>query len=119
MVNCAEHLARYNQDRKLLDIDYRLYTGFSTVHDITSLHPMIDELVKAYGLQRQRVLDEQSTSIIAQYLNEMRSLPNAGIDSIDIISNKFYTLKDTLSHTLKRHEPFPEVSLSKLLHFIH
>jgi len=120
-VNCLEQLTRYNSNRKLLDADFDLLTHFSIAHDVDSLPPsLIDSFNRHYGLQRRAVFNgERFAPILAQHLDEIRALPQASIDSIDIICEKFKELGDVFSQALKRRDPLPDVSLSKLLHFVH
>ncbi len=120
-VSCAERLTQYNRDRKLLDLDLQLYRGFTAAQDITSLHPIIDKLAGHYGLRAGAPIlrDARIAPTLAQYLTEIRSLPDADINSIGAISQQFYKLRELFSKALERNKPFPEVSLSKLLHFVH
>ena len=119
-VNCSERLTLYNDDRKHLNMDFQLYTGFTAVHDVASLYSMIDKLAKDYGLRAGAPIlrDRRFAPILAQHLTEIRALPDADINSIDTISKQFYKLARLFSKVLARDE-FPEVSLSKLLHFVH
>ena len=120
-IDCSKQLAGYNADRNLLNADCDLLAGFSTAHDVDSLPPsLIDSFNRHCGLQRRPVFKgEQFAPILAQHLDEIRDLPEASVDSIDIICNKFEELREVFSQDLKRRDPLPDVSLSKLLHFVH
>jgi hypothetical protein len=119
-IDCSKQLAGYNADRNLLNADCDLLAGFSTAHDVDSLPPLIDSLNTRYGLQRRPVFKgEQFAPILAQHLDEIWALPKASVDSIDIICSKFEELREAFSQALKRRYPLPDVSLSKLLHFVH
>ncbi len=120
-IDCSKQLAGYNAGRNLLNADYDLLAGFSAAHDVDSLLPsLIDSLNTRYGLQRRAVFNgERFAPILAQHLDEIRALPEASIDSIGIICSKFEELREAFSQDLKRSYPLPDVSLSKLLHFVH
>jgi hypothetical protein len=119
--NCSERLRQYNKDQKLLDVDFRLLNGFSKLPNVSPPLPdLIDDLVRSYGIQRRKVFTgEQFSPILVQYLDEIRTLPAASIDSIDTIFKKFEMLRKEFSKALGRTELLPKVSLSKLLHFVH
>jgi hypothetical protein len=122
-VDCSKQLMLYNnaEESKLLDIDLRL-ADFSTTCDIVSLRLMIDTLIKSYGLQRRKVFNgDQFAPILAQHLDEIRSLLPATTSSIKDICDKFEEFRIRFSRDLERDEDhlLPDVSLSKLLHFVH
>jgi hypothetical protein len=118
-VDCSKQLMLYNAGPKLLAIDLRL-ADFSTASDITSLRQMIDTLIKSYGLQRRKVFDgARFAPILVKHLDEIRNLPPARIDSVNDICEEFEKLRRDFSQALKRRDPLPDVSLSKLLHFTH
>jgi len=120
-VDCSMQLMLYNAEPKLLDIDLRL-ADFSTAGDIVSLRLLIDTLIKSYGLQRRKVFNgDRFAPILAQHLDEIRSLPPVTIDSIKNICDKFEEFRIKFSRDLERDEYhlLPDVSLSKLLHFVH
>ena len=102
-------------------MDLQLYRGFAKAHDSASLYPMIDKLARDYRLRAGGPVlrDRRFTAILAQSLTEIRSLPEATIDTIDGISRKFYELDEVFRNALERVYSLPDVSLSKLLHFVH
>jgi len=118
-INCSEQLKLYNNNLKYLNMDFKLYKGFSSAHDAASLYPMIDKLAGDYGLRAGAPIlrDRKFVQILVQYLTEIHAIPDADINSTDTISKQFYKFARYFSKALKRDE-FPEVSLAKLLHFV-
>jgi len=118
IVDCSKQL-ELNQNQKL-DKDYSgLLEGFQVAQDSDSLHPLIRKLNLHFRLYRRSVLKPgEFAPILAQYLDEIRRVPEASKDAIGNICNRFEEIREEFSRALKRPNPLPDVSLSKLLHCV-
>jgi hypothetical protein len=119
-VDCSEQLSRYNQDNNLLDVDYQLLNSFAAANDTQSLTQPIDSLIQNYGLHRRPAFTSQEFApILSQSLGQIRQLPAATAQTIDNLTGQFQQLRESFSQQLNRNTLLPDVTLSKLLHFVH
>ena len=120
-VDCSMQLERYNSNRPVLQSDDVLLSGLASAHTDQSLAEWIDALNRKYGLQRRPVfIGKKFAPFLAPCLAGIRRTPEATRDSIDEICRTFERYRSEFSKDLKRRKesPLPDISLSKLLHFI-
>ena len=118
-IDCSEQIRRYNSSIDLLQTDCRLYQDFAGIDNQNNLSLAIDNLIHSYGLHRRPVFNGNTLSpILIEYLENIRTLPFANNNSLSIISERFVYLRNILTERLNRNSKLPEVTLSKLLHFI-
>ncbi len=122
---CEEKIALYhnkimNGESKGAKTDSILYDLFRLSHDVSSLTDAIKVLFQNYGLHRMNPI-KNSEHIVAQcLLNTFNSkvVTTCTSTSLSDICSDFYNIRTELQVNLKRPKnDFPEVSLSKLLHF--
>ncbi len=120
MIDCGEQLTSYGANSNLLNIDFNLRTGFASAQNERDWSIAIDGLIKGYGLQRRAVFrGEQFAPILIEHLADIRALPEVSLDSVDLIGLAFERFSDRFRNALRRPYPLPEVTISKLLHFVH
>jgi len=120
-VDCSVQLKRYNSNGPVLQSDDELLSGLASAHTEQSLAEWIDALNRKYGLHRRPVfIGKRFAKFLYPRLAEIRQTPEATRDSIDEICQAFERYRSEFSKDLKRKKesPLPDVSLSKLLHFI-
>jgi hypothetical protein len=114
-INCCEQITDYNILNGYLEIDSELYQRFSNLHENT-LAVHLNYLMQKYKIHRHQRFDvNQLAASLMINLNCIRALPEAGINSMEIIYNAFNYLKDNY---LIPGIDLPQVTLSKILHFI-
>jgi hypothetical protein len=117
-IDCLEQLTRYNV-HTLLDVDYDLLTSFSAATDVQSFAPAIDLLIRRYQLHRRPAFNgEAFAPILSRRIEEIRDLPEATDQSIGQLTDEFQELQRSFTDELGRNSPLPDVTLSKLLHFV-
>lgn len=118
-VDCCEQLSRYNRENELLDVDLNLLNAFSVANDIQSLAHAIDTLIQSYGLHRRPPFNgDEFAPILFHRLEDIRGLPEATVPTLGAIAIAFQELRQNFSEQLGRPMPLPDVTLSKLLHFV-
>ncbi|HUI29694.1 MAG TPA: hypothetical protein VLX91_05720 [Candidatus Acidoferrales bacterium] len=118
-VDCCEQLSRYNRSNKLLNVDLNLLNAFTAANNIQSLAHAIDTLIQSYRLHRKPPFNgDEFAPILFQHLEEIHGLPEATIQTVDQIANSFQELRQHFSEQMNRDLLLPNVTLSKLLHFV-
>jgi hypothetical protein len=122
-VSCGEALRSYNATDQLPETDAALYARFADARNEAALVTAIDKLLRDYGLNRRPAFTaKQFAPVLVSELEGIRqgsgnANPNE-ITSIDRIITSFSELTQRFTERLQRKELLPEVTLSKLLHFI-
>lgn len=124
-VSCAEGLCRYNEaTARLPETDAHLYAAFADARGKKATVKAINELLQAYRLKRRPAFAaEQFAPILIPQLKRIRQRPGDAnpdeITSVDRIITSFNELRQRFTDGLpRRKDLLPEVTLSKLLHFI-
>jgi len=119
MVDCYQQLSRFNRPNQL-NVDLELLTRFREANNNqASIQEAIDLLIRSYGLQRNPPFNgEEFAPILVQSLDQIHNLPEANIETIELLTNTFEQLKQSFADQLNQVGPLPDVTLSKLLHFV-
>jgi len=112
-IDCIQRLESYNNPHQFVATDCELYNLFSQDNE-ENIENGIRLLNRAYHLQRRPVFNPLTFApILITHLDEIRDTQEANLGTLETICANFNAFRNNLPNN-----PLPEVSLSKLLHFI-